>query len=249
MILGNGGIIALNVQINGGGLQFKAQNVNGRRVIDVTDGDKKIHIENDPQKGIEVVVTEKVDGKEKVNKTTAKNEEDLKKNHPEADKIYQKYSQMGGAQNFRIQGFAGGIGGPLPNGAIPAIPGVPGLQVPGQPQAGPNGAVPGAAAPAAPAVPPSPANPQGQVAPQLAPQRPGDPVRQSVDEIVAARKQVAELREQFAKKGAENADPELAKTLSQLESVDKQLGDALDKLKLLKPAPLTVKPAPAMRRR
>ncbi|MCO6456302.1 MAG: hypothetical protein J5I93_13470 [Pirellulaceae bacterium] len=107
---GIGGIAPAQIQIRmqaiGGanGQRIQVQNVNGVKTIEVQENGRKIKIEEDPNKGIQVEVTEKKDGKETTQKYAAKSAEELKKQHPEAHKIYDKYSQQqGGIQIQAIQ--------------------------------------------------------------------------------------------------------------------------------------------------
>ncbi|MBM4090381.1 MAG: hypothetical protein FJ276_13310 [Planctomycetes bacterium] len=106
-----GGILA------GGGQQIQMKTVNGVKEITVKENDRQIKINDDPDKGIRVEVTEKIEGKETTRKFEAKNADELKKNHPEAHQLYEKYQQGGG---FQIQIGQGGV---LPFGINP--PGVP----------------------------------------------------------------------------------------------------------------------------
>ena len=73
-------------------LQLKrAQQPNNvRRRIAFSDGKKTIKIEQNGQ-AIKVEITEKKDGKDVTKKYEAKNAEELKKNHPDAYKEYQKH--------------------------------------------------------------------------------------------------------------------------------------------------------------
>jgi hypothetical protein len=82
-----------NIQIGGPGIRMiRVQNVNGKRTIDADEDGKQVHIEDDPQKGLEISVTEKMAGQPKTSKYSAKNAEELKKAHPEIEKLYQKYA-------------------------------------------------------------------------------------------------------------------------------------------------------------
>ena len=107
------------VQI-GGAQQIQVQNVNGVNDIQVKENDRQIKIHEDPKEGITVEVTQKKDGKDVTEKSSAKDAAELKKKHPEAHKLYEKYKQRGGVQ--MIQGLAlpgpmqqiGGIVNPQP---------------------------------------------------------------------------------------------------------------------------------------
>ena len=79
----------------GGGaiqIQVQAQNINGNRNVKVNADGKQIEIEHPQGGGITMKVTEKVDGKEKTSTYKAQDDADLKKNHPEAYKLYEKYA-------------------------------------------------------------------------------------------------------------------------------------------------------------
>lgn len=113
-----GGQVQIQVQaIAGGNVNRRVgiQNVNGVKTTTVEENGRKVKIVEDPQNGIKMEVTEKVDGKEETKKYEAKDADDLKKNHPEAHKIYEQSTKQ---QNVQIQ-----IGG----GAIPALPLAPGI--------------------------------------------------------------------------------------------------------------------------
>ena len=74
------------------------------------------------QNGIEVRVTEKVNGQDKTDTFKAKNAAELKQKSPEANKLYEKYGQNG---TGAIQIQAQAIGVPNFGPAIPAIPLIP----------------------------------------------------------------------------------------------------------------------------
>jgi len=115
----NGGQIQLQVQAIAGGIGNKrvsVQNVNGVRTTTVEENNRKVKIVDDPQKGINMEVTEKVDGKEQTKKYEAKDADDLKKKHPDAHKIYEESSKQ---QNIQIQFGGGAIQG------IPVFPALP----------------------------------------------------------------------------------------------------------------------------
>ncbi|MFZ5831444.1 MAG: hypothetical protein ACOY3P_15270 [Planctomycetota bacterium] len=66
---------------------------NGVRTIRVTEGDEQTKIVDDPNKGIEVEITTKKDGKEQTEKIEAKNADELKKKNEKAHALYQQYGQ------------------------------------------------------------------------------------------------------------------------------------------------------------
>ena len=119
VILPNIAPAQMQIRINaiaqaGGGVQ-RIQVNNGVRQMETEDGQRKVKITDDPNKGIEVEITQKKDGKENTEKFQAKNAEELAKKDPEVHKLYQKMQNMGGVQ---IQAFPGGV---LP-GILPGIP-------------------------------------------------------------------------------------------------------------------------------
>jgi hypothetical protein len=104
----------------GANVRISVKNAGGNKTIDVDDNGKKIQIEEDAGGAIKMSVTETVDGKEKSSKYEAKSADELKKNHPEAHKLYEKYKD-GVVGNIQIRAVPG----------VPLLPGPPGLQVPG----------------------------------------------------------------------------------------------------------------------
>ena len=95
------------IMIGGGPVQMFA-NARARRVsvksahggkeIEAQEDGRSVKISDHPQKGIQIEVTTKKDGKDVVQKYQAKNADDLKKKHPEGYKLYQEYAQnQGGA--------------------------------------------------------------------------------------------------------------------------------------------------------
>ena len=94
---GVGAQIQIQVQVGGGGRKVSVRTVNGVKEIDAEENGQKVHIKDDPQNGITVKITEKnADGKEETKTYEAKNADDLKKKHPDAHKVYEKYSKGGG---------------------------------------------------------------------------------------------------------------------------------------------------------
>jgi hypothetical protein len=96
--------------IGGRGVQ-RIQVRNGVRQMETDDGQRKVKIVDDPDKGIEVEITQKQDGKETTEKFQAKNAEELAKKDPEIHKLYQKMQNMGGVQI-----------GAVPGGVLPGNP-------------------------------------------------------------------------------------------------------------------------------
>lgn len=111
-----GGPGGIRIQVQGGGaarvIQIQAQaNGNGQKKIEVQEDGKKISIDEDAG-GIEMKVTEKVNGKEETKTYKAKDADDLKKKHPEAYKLYEKYANHKGPQvirNLPIRPIIGGV--------------------------------------------------------------------------------------------------------------------------------------------
>lgn len=121
---GFGAQIQIQAGVAGGGANVKivqAQIVNGAQKIHVQDGDKKIDIDDDPQGGIKIQVTETENGKQKVSRYEAKNLDELKKKHPEGAKLYEEYAGKQNGIQVQVQQLQPGL--PIP----PGIP-VPALQ-------------------------------------------------------------------------------------------------------------------------
>jgi hypothetical protein len=113
--------------MNIGGQRVSVKVVNGTKEIDAEetqpDGQKRnVKIVSDPQSGIRMEVTTTKDGKPQTEKYAAKDAETLKKEHPEAHKLYEQYGgggpgiQIGNGGQIRIQGglHLGGAHGALP---------------------------------------------------------------------------------------------------------------------------------------
>lgn len=88
-------------QAGGNGRKFRMRVVNGVKDITVEEDGKKIEIKEDPNNGIKLEVTEKKDGKEATKKYEAKDAAQLKKNHPEAYKLYEKHAKQNGKIQIR----------------------------------------------------------------------------------------------------------------------------------------------------
>ncbi len=135
--------IQINGQFFGGGagVTSKISIVNGKRHVETQTGDEKVEIDDTNGKDIELKHTRTVDGKAKTDVYKGADLDDLKKKHPEAAKLYEKYS---GGNNLVIGGGGGAIqlqiGGVIPGrGGLVPVP-APGFQltpVPSQP-AGPR---------------------------------------------------------------------------------------------------------------
>jgi exonuclease VII small subunit len=123
-IFPGGGNIQGNIQIRvvggPGARKVSIKNNNGNKEIEAEEGGKKIKINEEAGGKIKVEITQKNDqGKEETKKYEAKNAAELKKNHPEAHKEYEKYSKQG-AGNIIVGG--GGIQ-IMPGGRIQIQPG------------------------------------------------------------------------------------------------------------------------------
>lgn len=98
-----GGQIQIQVRA-AGAQQIQVRNVNGVKDIKVNEAGRSIRIHEDPNKGIRVEVTETKDGKAEKKKYEAKDAAQLKKKHPEAYKIYEKYNRGGGGIQIQARG-------------------------------------------------------------------------------------------------------------------------------------------------
>ena len=89
-----GGIrIAGNVVIGNNAMRIRVSNNNGVKTTEVTENQREIKILDDPNKGITVEITEQQNGKKATEKFEAKNADELKKKHPKAHEVYEKYAQ------------------------------------------------------------------------------------------------------------------------------------------------------------
>ena len=128
-----GGQIQIQVHAGGNGKTKKVRVQNGKKEIEVSENNRKIKITEDPAQGIEIEVTETKDGKDTTKKYSAKTEAELKKNHPEAHKLYEEHSKQ--QPGIQIQGLQLNAGPAIP---LPAIPvpaqAMPGMAQPARPQ-------------------------------------------------------------------------------------------------------------------
>ncbi len=111
--IGGFGVVA------GPGLRISVKSVDGNKTVEAEEGGKKTKIEESAKGDIKVVVTETVDGKEKVSKYEAKDADELKKKHPEAHALYEKYSKFAPGIAVRFGGIGGGV---IPGAIAPARP-------------------------------------------------------------------------------------------------------------------------------
>jgi hypothetical protein len=105
----------IQIQINaiGGRQARRVQINNGVKQIEVDDNGTKVKITDDPNKGIRVETTEKKEGKEQTKQYSAKNADELKKKHPEAYRLYEKYGKQQAIQ-FRAIQLQPGAARPIP---------------------------------------------------------------------------------------------------------------------------------------
>ncbi|MFW6169929.1 MAG: hypothetical protein ACODAD_05520, partial [Planctomycetota bacterium] len=78
--------------------RVQIQNINGVKNIEVQEKDRTVKIENHPENGIKVEITENKNGKHVKQKVEAKNAAELKKKDPEAHKLYKEYGEGGGVR-------------------------------------------------------------------------------------------------------------------------------------------------------
>ena len=83
---------------------MNVQDAGGARTIGVQENGRKIDIKDDPNNGIELSVTEKVNGQDQTQKYTAKNLQELKQKHPEAEQLYQKYARAAVVPGIQANG-------------------------------------------------------------------------------------------------------------------------------------------------
>lgn len=102
--------------IGGPGQRVQIRNANGVKDIEAEENGRKVKIHEEPTGKIQIEITETKDGKPVTEKFEAKNADELKKNHPDAHKAYEKYNQGGfGAPQIQIQA--------VPGNALPIQPG------------------------------------------------------------------------------------------------------------------------------
>jgi hypothetical protein len=111
--------LQIQVQAAGGGMTRQIRVNNGVKEIEASEHGGKTKITEDPNQGIKIEVAETKDGKETKRTYAAKNAEDLKKNHPEGYRLYEKYTKQQGGFPMQVQ-IAGGV--PLGGGMQAARP-------------------------------------------------------------------------------------------------------------------------------
>lgn len=115
VIGGVGGNIVINAQAGPGGqMHMSVKNVNGEKEIDVVENGRKVKI-TEGKGGITMTVTDPPKGKEKAKpkQYKAADAKELKKKHPEAYKLYEKYTEGNNAVvgNIRIGPVGPGVRG------------------------------------------------------------------------------------------------------------------------------------------
>ena len=101
--------------------QIAVQVNNGMRTIKVTENGKEVLITDNNGKQITVATTETINGQKVTKSVTGKDEEDLKKNHPDAHALFDKHTKGGNGIQLRFGGNA------LGNGIILGQPAVQGV--------------------------------------------------------------------------------------------------------------------------
>ena len=114
--------LQLNRAMFGGNIPANVRRVHirttkGVKEVTAEENGRKVSMTVDPAKGIEMEVTETKDGKTTSKKYSAKNAEELKKNHPEAHQIYEQYGKDG--DGVRIQGGFRIAPGAMPGQILP----------------------------------------------------------------------------------------------------------------------------------
>lgn len=77
------------------GIRISSRTVNGQREMTINDGDRTIRINDENGQNIRMRVTETVAGKKKTTEYKAKDSAELKKKHPKAAELYEKYTKRG----------------------------------------------------------------------------------------------------------------------------------------------------------
>jgi hypothetical protein len=182
-----------------GGVETKIKVENGVKTTEVKDKERRVKIIDDPDKGLQLEVTETKDGKEETKKYEAKNADELKTKNPEAHKIFEQYSAKGA--EIKIGGF-----GFAPADVRPALPGVP-MAIP-------------APAPIAPPIRVFPAPFPAPLIPADKPGIPDEKLRESFDSLEKALREA----ESSLKDAAKMSDSEeLKRSQERLEKVRKEL--------------------------
>jgi hypothetical protein len=94
-VLGGGQIQIQIRAVAGNGRRVQTRIVNGVKQIEAEEKGRRVKIVDDPNNGIKIEITEKKDGKETTKRFEAKDANDLKKQSPEAHKVYEQYTKQG----------------------------------------------------------------------------------------------------------------------------------------------------------
>lgn len=211
------GRIQFNIQAGGAGRRVSIRNNNGNKEIEAVEGDRKVKITEAAGGKIQMQITDKKDGKEETKKYEAKNAEELKNNHPDAYKEYEKYNK-GGGNIIQLRAM------PLPGGGGIQI--IPGGRIQIKPAAPPQ-------APQRPAPARDDDAPQGDAADpdkheEKAP--PADDDDQRLKDLLDRR--IQRLQEQIENLKEDDADPAQRKSLEKqrkrIEQFKKSLENAGD---------------------
>lgn len=97
------GNIQIQIAANNGNnvRRVQVRNTNGKKEIELEENGKKTKVQDGANGGIEVEITQKINGKETTEKVQAKDLAELKTKHPEAARIYEQYQQ--GANGIQVQ--------------------------------------------------------------------------------------------------------------------------------------------------
>jgi hypothetical protein len=90
------------------------KSINGKREIEVQEGEKTTKVKELDGDALEAEITEKVNGKETTRKIAAKNLDDLKKQDEAAAKIYEQHAGRGAALPRALAPRAGAVPGAIP---------------------------------------------------------------------------------------------------------------------------------------
>ncbi len=107
------------IPLGGAGRQMQVTNNNGQVEVIVTEGERKVRVVHRDGNDITVEITEPpAAGKPaETKKFSAKNEDELKKKHPEAFKLYEEFGKQG-ADDVFVGNFPGGV---FPPNVVPQM--------------------------------------------------------------------------------------------------------------------------------
>jgi hypothetical protein len=105
------GNIQIQIAANNGNnvRRVQVRNINGKKEIELEENGKKTKVQDGANGGIEVEITQKVNGKETTEKIQAKDLAELKTKSPDAARIYEQYQQQG--NGIQVQFGGGGQNG------------------------------------------------------------------------------------------------------------------------------------------